>query len=311
VLTEQNLTAVTPRFSVGARGAGVGRGAPAARGSEHQDGGDPAAGPLRGAAGPHHGAVAHLRPRVDLHRRHAPERGPSLAIPDVGNRGWGTRPAPRQARRDRPPHRRPAPGPLQRRQAGGDEAGGRPRGALPLPREAIPAAVRRAVWERDGGRCQWPLDGGGCCGSTHRLELDHRLPWARWGTPTVEGLRLLCRSHNSLAAKRAFGAACVERHAGLHRSRGSPGRRGRSGTGAWLATPVNGDRRPACERTPYGRPRRAMSRSCQRPSVSWASSAPHRAMNMSHCVSHGSPCVPRKASAPWPSSTAAHHSMSS
>ncbi len=26
------------------------------------------------------------------------------------------------------------------------------------PRETIPAAVRRAVWERDQGRCQWPLD---------------------------------------------------------------------------------------------------------------------------------------------------------
>ena len=26
------------------------------------------------------------------------------------------------------------------------------------PREAIPAAVRRAVWERDRGRCTWPLD---------------------------------------------------------------------------------------------------------------------------------------------------------
>jgi hypothetical protein len=36
------------------------------------------------------------------------------------------------------------------------------------PREAIPAAVRGAVWERDAGRCSWPLDSGGCCGSAHR-----------------------------------------------------------------------------------------------------------------------------------------------
>jgi hypothetical protein len=80
------------------------------------------------------------------------------------------------------------------------------------PRETIPAAVRRAVWERDQGRCVWPLDGGGRCGSTHRLELDHLLPWARWGTPTVDGLRLLCHPHNSLAAKVAFGTRCVERY---------------------------------------------------------------------------------------------------
>ncbi len=80
-------------------------------------------------------------------------------------------------------------------------------------RETIPAAVRRAVWERDAGRCTWPLDSGGCCGSTRRLELDHRLPWAHGGSPTVEGLRLLCAAHNRLAARQAFGARCVGRYA--------------------------------------------------------------------------------------------------
>jgi hypothetical protein len=80
------------------------------------------------------------------------------------------------------------------------------------PRETIPAAVRRAVWERDGGRCVWPLDGGGCCGSTHLLELDHIRPWARNGEPTVANLSLVCRAHNMLAARREFGARCVERH---------------------------------------------------------------------------------------------------
>ena len=58
------------------------------------------------------------------------------------------------------------------------------------PREPIPAAVRRAVWERDQGRCTWPLDGGGRCGSTHRLELDHLIPWAERGPSTVENLRV-------------------------------------------------------------------------------------------------------------------------
>jgi hypothetical protein len=81
------------------------------------------------------------------------------------------------------------------------------------PREAIPAAVRRAVWERDQGRCQWPLDSGGCCGSAHQLELDHLVPWARGGPPTVDGLRLLCHAHNALAARQAFGSRCVGRYA--------------------------------------------------------------------------------------------------
>jgi hypothetical protein len=81
------------------------------------------------------------------------------------------------------------------------------------PREAIPAAVRRAVWERDGGRCAWPLDGGGCCGSTHRVQFDHVVPWARWGAPTVDKVRLLCARHNRAAAAAAFGPACVSRYA--------------------------------------------------------------------------------------------------
>ena len=81
------------------------------------------------------------------------------------------------------------------------------------PREAIPAAVRRAVWERDGGRCSWPIDGGGCCGSSHRLELDHVVPWARFGGRTEDNLRLLCGRHNRLAARQAFGGRCAGRYA--------------------------------------------------------------------------------------------------
>jgi hypothetical protein len=82
------------------------------------------------------------------------------------------------------------------------------------PREAITAAVRRAVWERDGGRCCWPLDGGGVCGSTHRLELDHIVPWARFGGRTEENLRLTCARHNALAARQAFGARWMRRYQG-------------------------------------------------------------------------------------------------
>ncbi len=82
------------------------------------------------------------------------------------------------------------------------------------PREQIPAAVRRAVWERDQGRCVWPLDSGGCCGSTHRLELDHVVPWARFSEPTVDNLRVVCHRHNTLAARQIFGARCVERYVG-------------------------------------------------------------------------------------------------
>ena len=109
-------------------------------------------------------------------------------------------------------------------------------------RETIPAAVRRAVWDRDGGRCAWPLDGGGCCGSTHRLELDHVVPWARFGDSTVANLRVACAAHNRLAARQVFGARCVGRYVGAsgrllrrHPAGGAP---------APLATRVEGDGQP-------------------------------------------------------------------
>jgi hypothetical protein len=42
-----------------------------------------------------------------------------------------------------------------------------------------PAAVKRAVWARDEGKCWWRLDSGGICGSTMCLEIDHIRPLAR------------------------------------------------------------------------------------------------------------------------------------
>jgi 5-methylcytosine-specific restriction endonuclease McrA len=69
----------------------------------------------------------------------------------------------------------------------------------------IPAPVRRAVVERDGGRCTFVSEQGKRCDSRTRLELDHVEPLARGGEATVAGLRLLCRAHNQHAADRALG----------------------------------------------------------------------------------------------------------
>jgi HNH endonuclease len=84
----------------------------------------------------------------------------------------------------------------------------------PRPRsksDGVPAHVRRVVWTRDGGRCQWPLESGGICGSTRRVEFDHVIPRARGGPSTVENTRLLCRIHNDLAARHAFGDDWMDR----------------------------------------------------------------------------------------------------
>lgn len=69
----------------------------------------------------------------------------------------------------------------------------------------IPADVKRKVWERDQGRCQFPLESGGICGSTRRLEFDHAVPRARGGPSTVENVRLRCRFHNQVEAESTFG----------------------------------------------------------------------------------------------------------
>jgi hypothetical protein len=84
----------------------------------------------------------------------------------------------------------------------------------PSKEDRVPAHVRRAVWKRDGGRCQWPIASGGICGSTLRLELDHVVPRARGGPSTIENLRLLCRAHNDIAARQVLGDAWMDRFTG-------------------------------------------------------------------------------------------------
>jgi hypothetical protein len=69
----------------------------------------------------------------------------------------------------------------------------------------VPAAVKRAVWERDKGRCTWPMGDGAMCGATHRLEFDHDLEVALGGKPTIGNVRLLCKSHNLMKAEQHLG----------------------------------------------------------------------------------------------------------
>ncbi len=81
----------------------------------------------------------------------------------------------------------------------------------PSRTDRVPAHVKRAVWKRDGGRCQWTLAGGGICGSTHRVQFDHVVARGRGGRATVENLRLLCAVHNDLAARQTYGDGWMDR----------------------------------------------------------------------------------------------------
>jgi hypothetical protein len=89
----------------------------------------------------------------------------------------------------------------------------------PSKPDRIPAHVKRAVWERAGGRCEYILESGERCGCTTRLEYDHVIPKARGGRSTVRNTRLVCDPHNDLAARLVFGDRWMDRYT---RKRGRP-----------------------------------------------------------------------------------------
>ena len=74
--------------------------------------------------------------------------------------------------------------------------------AAPAPKSrasgrAIPAAVKREVWQRDRGRCRYvdPHTERRCT-SRHLLQIDHVLPYALGGGSDPGNLRLLCHAHH-------------------------------------------------------------------------------------------------------------------
>jgi 5-methylcytosine-specific restriction endonuclease McrA len=56
----------------------------------------------------------------------------------------------------------------------------------------VAAAVAREVYVRDQGRCTFCADDGRRCGERRLLQLDHVIPHAEGGEPTVANLRLRC-----------------------------------------------------------------------------------------------------------------------
>ena len=70
----------------------------------------------------------------------------------------------------------------------------------------IPAAVKRAVRERDGGQCTFVSDAGIRCEARGALEFDHVEAFARGGESTTDNLRLRCRVHNQFEAESTFSA---------------------------------------------------------------------------------------------------------
>jgi len=96
----------------------------------------------------------------------------------------------------------------------------RPAGPSPspnqLPSRHIPAATRRAVSQRDGGRCTYVSSSGRRCDSREFLEFDHVEAWANTRAHSIDGITLRCRPHNQQRARNDFG----EPHMARFRRRG-------------------------------------------------------------------------------------------
>lgn len=82
----------------------------------------------------------------------------------------------------------------------------RPRHVKPASSRSrhIPAAVRRAVWQRDGGCCAF-VGTEGRCGERAFLEFHHVFPYADGGGDDESNIQLRCRAHNQHEADQWFG----------------------------------------------------------------------------------------------------------
>jgi hypothetical protein len=67
------------------------------------------------------------------------------------------------------------------------------------------AAVKRAVWLRDLGRCAFVGSSGHRCNERRSVEFHHVDPYALGGEATLDGIQLRCRRHNDYEGRLYFG----------------------------------------------------------------------------------------------------------
>ncbi|MGZ3770356.1 MAG: HNH endonuclease [Bdellovibrio sp.] len=74
-----------------------------------------------------------------------------------------------------------------------------------VQRSYISRNVKRFVFERAGGQCEFIGTDGHRCESHHQLEIDHVIPWSFGGRNNETNCRLLCRTHNNYRTKETHG----------------------------------------------------------------------------------------------------------
>jgi hypothetical protein len=78
----------------------------------------------------------------------------------------------------------------------------------------IPAAVKRTVWRRDGGRCAFLAESGRRCTARGFLEFHHVRPYGIGGEATADNIQIRCRRHNAYEADLFYGRLAPERDDG-------------------------------------------------------------------------------------------------
>jgi 5-methylcytosine-specific restriction endonuclease McrA len=106
---------------------------------------------------------------------------------------------------------------VERRRSGGSRTGLATE--PPAGSRYVPMAVRREVWQRDGGCCAFVGSAGRRCSSRHQVQLHHLDPFARGGRATAANLTLRCRVHNQQAAEQDYGAEHIAHKVASHRAR--------------------------------------------------------------------------------------------
>ena len=105
----------------------------------------------------------------------------------------------------------------------------------------VPAHIKRAVWQRDGGQCTFVSETGHRCPSRTFLEFDHIDEVALGGRASIGRMRLRCRAHNQYAAERTFGVEFMRRKRNeARRCAGAAHAQAASGSGVALAGAPSG-----------------------------------------------------------------------
>ncbi|MGZ3771502.1 MAG: HNH endonuclease [Bdellovibrio sp.] len=74
-----------------------------------------------------------------------------------------------------------------------------------VPSRYISRNVKRVIFERAGGQCEFIGTDGHRCESHHQLEIDHVIPWSFGGGNNEGNCRLLCKTHNNYRTKETHG----------------------------------------------------------------------------------------------------------